>query len=41
MISDKLQIPGYIVFRRADTNSILDIIRYEGQSDTTCATPHF
>jgi len=36
MIPDEPQIPG-----RADTNSFLDMIRYEEQSDATCATPHF
>lgn len=36
IIPDEPQIPGYTAIRRADSNSILHMIKLVGQSDTTC-----
>ena len=40
-IPDEPQIPGYTASRRADSNSILDMIKFVGQSDAVCTNIHF
>ena len=41
LIPDEPQIPGYTSIRRADTNSILDMIKVLEHSDAACSISQF